>query len=58
MQNFAAPAETKWILTITMLSRNASGKNVSIMQLRRGCMIYLIIFSKPSATFEEATSIS
>lgn len=56
--NFAAPAKTKWILITTMLSRNASVKNVSNMQLGIECIIYLIIFFKPSATFEEATSIS
>lgn len=40
-----------------MLGGNVSGKDVSNMQLG-GCIIYLIIFSNPSATFEEVMNIS
>lgn len=41
-----------------MLDGNVSGKDVSNMQLGGGCIIYLIIFSNPSATFEEVMNIS
>lgn len=58
IKNFAFSAKTKGILIMTMVGRNASGKDVSNMQLGRGCIIYLIIFSKQNATFEEVMNIS
>lgn len=57
IKNCAFSAKNKGIL-MTMVGRNASGKDVSNMQLGRGCIIYLIIFSKPNATFEEVMNIS
>lgn len=41
-----------------MLGGNAYSKEVSNMQLGRGCIIYLILFSKPCTTFEEVMNIS
>lgn len=58
IQNHAVSAKTKWTIIMTMLGKNAYGKEVSNMHLGRGCIIYLIIFSEPCSTFEEVMNIS
>lgn len=57
IENHAVSAKTEWTIIMTMLGGNAYGKEVSNMQLGRGCIIYLLIFPKPCTTFEEVMNI-